>query len=130
MALPLRNRLSSTLSNTNEQKEIYEPTFVVDHSEENQEQVQHIFNLAEKYITENRQKEISELNCITSRMLEEAPKTFFMKYEKVVAEITKEIQEEISVNNMSSLVSRLRTDPTNEMLRAEVYSLLNTEYIK
>lgn len=130
MALPLRNRLSSTSSLNNETKDFFETTFTIDHSEENQEQVQHIFNLAEKYITENRQKEISELNCITSRMLEEAPKKFFMKYEKIVAEITKEIQEEISVNNMSSLVSKLRTDPINEMLRIEVYSLLNTEYIK
>ena len=44
MALPLRNRLSSTSIST-EQKETYEPMFIVDHSEENQEQVQHIFNL-------------------------------------------------------------------------------------
>ena len=53
MALPLRNRLSSTSSLNNETKDFFETTFTIDHSEENQEQVQHIFNLAEKYITEN-----------------------------------------------------------------------------
>ena len=85
MALPLRNRLSSTSSLNNETKDFFETTFTIDHSEENQEQVPHIFNLAEKYITETSQKEISELNCITSRMLEEEPKKFFKKYEKIVA---------------------------------------------
>lgn len=88
-----------------------------------------VFEMIQQGLKRGRIESIDDIKCINLQVLLSAPEDFFDKYETIVERMTGYIQNYISANNSSSLISALRTDPTNRKLRTDVFTAIYSAYL-
>ena len=71
-----------------------------------------------------------EIECLSSEVLQVAPKWFFDEYQGLCKKITEEIKDKLSKSDKSWLISKLKEDPTNIELKTQAFYAINNEYLK
>lgn len=88
------------------------------------------FSLLEESFRRVDEQGIQRFNYIPLKALIVAPEKMFDDYEPFVVEITKFIQNNLSMGESASLVSKTRNNPIDTTNRIKVLQMISTEFIK
>lgn len=97
---------------------------------DNKQRAENASKLAQEFLNNCRLGTIEQIGVLNTDVLMTAPKGYFDSVQKVAKKLTEKIQGDLSNSDKSTLIARLKGDPTDTTLRGDAFQAINTEYLK
>ena len=99
-------------------------------STDNKHRAENASKLAQEFLNNCRLGTIEQIGVLNTDVLMTAPKGYFDSVQRVAKKLTEKIQGDLSNSDKSTLIARLKGDPTDTTLRGDAFQAINTEYLK